>query len=111
MKTIYFDLDGSLLNHNSLITEQNLTAIKNYMCHGGNVGLATGRSYLECRQYIDQIQPNMPCFLLNGNQLYEKQKVHTYYNFPYQLYMDFYMANQDKCYFIEEYNNYYFISH
>lgn len=107
MKTLYFDLDGSLLDHIGVITTQNLLAVKNYMRYGGKVGLVTGRSYLECRQYIDQIQPNMPCFLLNGNQLYEKQRLYTYFDFPYQLYLDFYKENQHIYYFVEEYGDYY----
>ncbi|MCL2591883.1 MAG: Cof-type HAD-IIB family hydrolase [Defluviitaleaceae bacterium] len=107
MRVLYFDLDGSLLDHHENITERNLKAITEFMALGGKVGLATGRSYIESKRYIDMIKPNMPCFLLNGNQIYVDKKIIPYTKFPNAIYSNFCNLYEDELYFVEEFGNYY----
>jgi HAD superfamily hydrolase (TIGR01484 family) len=50
MKLIAIDLDGTLLNHNNEVSEENVKAIQYAKDQGAEVVIATGRAYFDvCR--------------------------------------------------------------
>ncbi len=67
------DMDGTLLNSQSKISQDNKEAITYFIEHGGQFGIATGRSPLNFVRYLDDIKINAPCILYNGGALYNYQ--------------------------------------
>lgn len=65
------DLDGTLINKDFKIPENNLKSINNFMNDGGFFSISTGRSIESSRRYAQQINPNAPCVVLNGVVIYD----------------------------------------
>lgn len=65
------DIDGTLLNNNKEISQENLESISQFRRMGGLFTLATGRSYMEAKRYIEQLDLQFPVILCNGAILYE----------------------------------------
>jgi len=70
------DLDGTLLDSNSIATEKNKEAIKKFVELGGNFGIATGRGHQNALGFLDGVMINTPSIVYNGSMLYDfKQSV------------------------------------
>lgn len=70
---ILSDLDGTLLNKKSEVSEENLEAIEYFMKNGGKFGVATGRGYDNAMKYIKDLPTNNHCVFLNGAVLYDNE--------------------------------------
>jgi Cof subfamily protein (haloacid dehalogenase superfamily) len=65
-KWVICDLDGTLLNSDSTLSEENTKAIKDLMLNGINVILATGRLDTMAKIYIDKLNIKNPVISCNG---------------------------------------------
>ncbi len=73
MKCIASDMDGTLLNENQKISEENRKALEAVMEMGGQVIIATGRSYKEARLALDEVNFNCPIISMNGAAVYDQK--------------------------------------
>lgn len=64
------DLDGTLLNKNKKISEENERAIKEFMRRGGLFTIATGRMEDGVVSFLNQLGVNIPVVLYNGTKIY-----------------------------------------
>lgn len=67
---LYCDIDGTLADQ-SIISEENVAALKKYRQAGGKLGLATGRVELITESYAKQLDVDLPCILYNGAAVYD----------------------------------------
>lgn len=65
------DIDGTLIDDRRQISQDNKDKIALFQRLGGLFTLATGRTYLEAKQYIDQLNIQIPVILCNGATLYD----------------------------------------
>ena len=65
------DMDCTLLNSESRISEDNLAAIRYFISHGGKFAFATGRNHKNMKPFADAVRPNAPSILYNGSVLYD----------------------------------------
>lgn len=68
------DLDGTLLNANREVSQENLDAIQYFIDNGGKFGIATGRDIENVWALYEQIPVNFLCIFSNGSVLYHKEK-------------------------------------
>ena len=73
MKCIASDMDGTLLNENQKISEENRKALEAVRDMGGQVIIATGRSYKEARLALDEVNFNCPIISMNGAAVYDQK--------------------------------------
>ncbi len=73
MKCIATDMDGTLLNENQRISDENRKALEAVREMGGQVIIATGRSYKEARLALDEINFNCPIISMNGAAVYDQK--------------------------------------
>lgn len=66
VKCIAIDMDGTLLNHNHVVSEENADAIKLAQKNGVEVVIATGRSYLEAKDVLHEAGIQTPIICVNG---------------------------------------------
>lgn len=66
-----FDIDGTLIDKERKITEVNRQMIHFYRKLGGQVTLATGRSYPEAKRFIEHLRLQLPVILCNGAVQYD----------------------------------------
>ena len=69
------DMDGTLLDSNSVATEKNKEAIKKFVELGGNFGIATGRGHQNALGFLDGVMINTPSIVYNGSMLYDFEQV------------------------------------
>lgn len=69
-KHIFFDMDGTLLNSEHKILDDNILEIKKLQNENIGISLATGRSLNMAIKYIKQLDIVSPCVLANGNFIY-----------------------------------------
>ena len=67
---LFFDMDGTLLNSNNEILQENINAIKKAKESNIAVSIATGRSINMTIKYINDLQIIDPVVLANGNFIY-----------------------------------------
>lgn len=60
------DLDETLLNSDKRISEENIRAIRSAQKNGVIVTIATGRSHLQIREFIDTLGIKIPVITCNG---------------------------------------------
>lgn len=65
------DMDGTLLDSNSKVSNKNKEAIEAFIGGGGKFGIATGRGERNALIFIDDIKTNIPSILYNGCGLYD----------------------------------------
>ncbi|NLZ81913.1 MAG: HAD family phosphatase [Clostridiales bacterium] len=65
------DMDGTLLNSKSEVSEKNKQAIRDFVARGGRFGIATGRSHLNSKKFTDEVDINTPCIMYNGCGLFD----------------------------------------
>lgn len=75
IKCIYFDLDGTIINSDYKISNENLRAIKYLKSKNIKLGIVTGRSLHTLNEIIDIIQPDLPTIGLNGGMIYYQDKL------------------------------------
>lgn len=68
---IYTDMDATLLNDEKQITRANREAIGYFVENGGAFSVATGRTEITVREYIDQVAVSAPAILYNGPGVYD----------------------------------------
>jgi Cof subfamily protein (haloacid dehalogenase superfamily) len=66
IKLVCIDMDGTLLNSNHEVSEENKAAIKKAYDMGVNIAICTGRLFLSARYYADLIGINAPVIASNG---------------------------------------------
>lgn len=71
---IITDLDGTLLPHSKIISDEDILAVKDFVDNGGHFSIATGRPIQSVIQYLDKIMINMPIILYNGSMIYDINK-------------------------------------
>lgn len=65
------DIDGTLINRVKKIPDANKQNLATYRQHGGLFTLATGRSYIEAKHFIKELQIQLPVILCNGALIYD----------------------------------------
>lgn len=65
------DMDGTLLDSNSKVSEKNREAICRFVEGGGLFTVATGRMEFAVRSYLDVLPLNVPAILYNGASIYD----------------------------------------
>jgi len=68
-KLIAIDIDGTLLNTQSTITERNYSTLKKAISQGIIVALCTGRSYFMAQKVVGGFDFELPLVLHNGAQI------------------------------------------
>ncbi|WP_028972626.1 Cof-type HAD-IIB family hydrolase [Spirochaeta cellobiosiphila] len=71
---IITDLDGTLLNDQHKISQENLEAIDFFVKNGGDFTIATGRTRYSAKPYIKQLPITQPVILGNGCRVYDPTK-------------------------------------
>ena len=69
-KLIISDLDGTLLNNQHKVSEQNQRWIKKFISEGGLFTFATGRMEETTFQFIEQLNITLPIISYNGARLF-----------------------------------------
>ncbi|GLB60656.1 Cof-type HAD-IIB family hydrolase [Cytobacillus sp. NCCP-133] len=70
IKLIALDMDGTLLNSNGEIPEENRKAIREAKDKGIEVILSTGRSRLTARDHVDSLELNSYLITVNGSEIF-----------------------------------------
>ncbi len=65
------DMDGTLFADPQTIPSSNLEAISYFVNNGGRFSIATGRSQISVRSYLDRLPINCPIITTNGAQIYD----------------------------------------
>ncbi|MFC7440356.1 HAD family hydrolase [Laceyella putida] len=65
------DIDGTLLDGHKRISSENKRSIARFRKQGGVFTLATGRTYMEAKHFIDELELDFPVILCNGTLLFE----------------------------------------
>ena len=81
---IFSDLDGTLFNSDSRISERNLSAIRAYTEAGGLFAIATGRCFSNSVYYMRTYVPEAPSIVFNGSAVFDPVS-RTY---PYRITAD-----------------------
>ncbi|WP_312458625.1 HAD family hydrolase [Proteiniclasticum sp.] len=68
---LFSDMDGTLLGDNMSVSEKNKKAIDRFIEAGGTFGIATGRSQVNVKPFIEGVSINGPSILYNGAMLYD----------------------------------------
>jgi Cof subfamily protein (haloacid dehalogenase superfamily) len=68
---ILTDLDGTLFNSQGLVSDEDRTAIAEYIAQGGLFGVATGREPHNARLHLPELPMNAPSIVLNGAAVYD----------------------------------------
>jgi HAD-superfamily hydrolase, subfamily IIB len=68
------DMDGTIINSNGIISEENKEAIKYFINNGGEFTLATGRTLASAYRYIKDLPCELPVILYNGSKIYDYNK-------------------------------------
>ena len=68
---ILSDMDGTILDDNKQISEENIKAIQYFVDNGGRFSLATGRSKTSMEYYVQHLPINAPVVVYNGAGVYD----------------------------------------
>jgi len=66
IKLAVFDVDGTILNEEHILTQEVADLLHWMNCRGITIGLATGRSLMMLEHFLKQLNLEMPLILLNG---------------------------------------------
>lgn len=69
--TIVSDMDGTLLNSEGKLSEENIKAIEEFIAEGGRFTVATGRMLPSVARFTSRIGINLPAILYNGTKVYD----------------------------------------
>ncbi len=73
-KILLSDLDGTLLNSNRQVSEENIEAIRYFISEGGRFAVATGRDIENILEMLAHVPLNFHCIFSNGSVLFDKDK-------------------------------------
>ena len=65
------DMDGTLLNSNRKLSEENKKAIEYFVDNGGEFTLATGRMLPSIKRHIHKMKVTLPVIMYNGTKVYD----------------------------------------
>ncbi len=65
------DMDGTLLNSEDKISQENIQAIENFIETGGLFTVATGRKETSVEAFLGQLPVNAPAILYNGSVIHD----------------------------------------
>ncbi|NLW10618.1 MAG: HAD family hydrolase [Clostridiaceae bacterium] len=65
------DMDGTLLNPDHKIFDENVSAVSRFVADGGCFTLATGREWHALDEYAPLLPLHLPLILVNGAQIYD----------------------------------------
>ena len=71
---IYTDVDGTAavnIGHNSIVSDANIEALKEFMAKGGLFGVASGRNHVSVKKIFSNLDINMPYVESNGAAIYD----------------------------------------
>lgn len=68
---ILSDLDGTLLDNNKNVSDENKNSIEYFIENGGRFSIATGRSVEASEQYIKDVKLDLPMIIYNGGIIYD----------------------------------------
>lgn len=75
IKTLYIsDLDGTLLNQNSQLSDETTNIINNFISNGGYFTYATARSHNSASVITNKLNLNLPVITFNGAFIYDYSK-------------------------------------
>lgn len=80
IKLIAIDLDGTTLNKDMRISDENLTAIHKALKMDIKVIIATGRPKVFTTLYKDMFNTNLPFIMYNGGEIYDFYKDESLYD-------------------------------
>ena len=72
-KMIALDMDGTLLNSDSLISDTNLQALQDTIDAGIWVCLSTGRGIHSITPFLDDLEGEVPIVAANGSEVWQNQ--------------------------------------
>ncbi|MBN2012489.1 HAD family phosphatase [candidate division KSB1 bacterium] len=70
---VYLDLDGTAVDTTNTIRPATIEAVKAFQARGGKVGIATGRTFEQARDAIEQLRPDLPVVLFNGGIIVDRK--------------------------------------
>ncbi len=70
-KMLVTDMDGTLLDRRSRISDENQRAIKRFIAGGGLFTVATGRMFKAVEPYLPVLPMNLPAIVYNGAAIYD----------------------------------------
>lgn len=73
------DMDGTLIDNDGRISEENINAINRFVEQGGIFTIATGRMLESAKRYLHLIDINIPVILYNGTKIHDYTKEETIY--------------------------------
>jgi len=82
-KLLALDMDGTLLNDRSEISEENANAIRKALSAGVTVIFSTGRGFRSALPYAEQLELSTPMVTINGGEIWHR---------PHVLYRRTYLA-------------------
>ena len=113
-KWVICDLDGTLLNSDSTLSEENVNAVRDLMANDIEVILATGRIDTMTKVYIDKMKIKNPVISCNGGlirnpvtgevlyiKLIDKEIAKEIIDFSLLNKLDFLIYTSDKVYYSE----------
>lgn len=73
------DMDGTLIDNDGKISEENINAINRFIDQGGIFTIATGRMLESAKRYLHLMDINIPVILYNGTKIHDYNKEETIY--------------------------------
>lgn len=103
-KVFIFDIDGTLIGSGDDINIDVIKRIEILKNIGYIIGLATGRSLMECYKIIEQIKPDLPIICQDGQVIYDIKNDEVIFKqaLDYLRILELKMHFGKKLYFIEE---------
>lgn len=71
---ILSDMDGTLLNSSTTVSDKNKAAVRRFVSGGGRFAVSTGRTQNNVRELIKGVSINTPSILYNGSALYDLER-------------------------------------
>jgi len=65
------DIDGTLIDDNEILSEETLSVLRPRIENGMNFTIATGRTLLDSKEYLDKLGIRLPVVLSNGVHVYD----------------------------------------
>lgn len=73
------DMDGTLIDNDGKISEENIKAINCFIEQGGIFTIATGRMLESAKRYLHLMNIDIPVILYNGTKIHDYNKKETIY--------------------------------
>ncbi|SDM90682.1 Cof-type HAD-IIB family hydrolase [Acetanaerobacterium elongatum] len=65
------DMDGTLLDEEHKVLQRNSEAISRFKAKGGHFTIATGRSVMSAKPYVEMLKLDIPVIVSNGSMVYD----------------------------------------